>query len=64
MINIDYITNFEIIDVLVDDSYKKMDISKRLNLLKQCICFFEAKYTYEMNGLHKNYLKNNKKYNY
>lgn len=61
MINIDYITNFEIIDVLVDDSYKKMDISKKLNLLKQCICFFEAKYTCEMNELHKNYLKNDKK---
>lgn len=61
MINIDYIKNYEIIDVLVDDKYTNMDISKRLNLLKQCIGFFEAKYTCEMNELHKNYLNNDKK---
>ncbi len=61
MIKIDFNDNIEFLEVDVNQSYDALETSKKLTLLKKCLSFFEAKYTYEMNVLQSQHVKNNKK---
>lgn len=61
MIKIDFNDKIEFLNVDVNDDYNSLEISKKLNLLRQCLSFFEAKYTYEMNALQIQHVRNDKK---